>query len=112
VKPENLETMSRRTGLAPQELVALGAYPMHQHTRNRISVACAGLVVVGLGFIAGSIIGDSTFRESDSVRILRIGAALEQSGATSPKFEHVASLLDAGKINEAESIARKLRLNH
>lgn len=82
---------------------------MHQHTRNRISVACAGVIVLALGFVAGSIVGDSTFRESDSVRILRIGAALEQAGATSPKFEHVASLLDAGKIDEAEVIAKKMR---
>jgi hypothetical protein len=108
VKPETLETMSPRTGLAPQELVALGAYPMHQHTRNRISVACAGLVVVALGFIAGAVIGDSTFRESDSVRILRIGAALERAGATVPKFEHVAALVDAGRIEEAEAIAKEM----
>jgi hypothetical protein len=87
---------------------------MHQHTRNRISVACAGVVVLALGFVAGDnaaggIVGDSTFRESDSVRILRIGAALEQAGATSPNFQHVASLLDAGKIDEAEKTARAMR---
>lgn len=82
---------------------------MHQHTRNRISVACAGVVVLALGFVAGGIVGESTFRESDSVRILRIGAALEQAGATTPKFEHVAALVDAGRIDEAEAVAKEMR---
>jgi hypothetical protein len=82
---------------------------MHQHTRNWLSVALAGAACVSFGFIVGSVIGDSTFRESDSVRILRLGATLERAGATKPKFEHVAALVDAGRIGEAEAIAREMR---
>lgn len=81
---------------------------MKQHIINRILFAAAAGSVLALGISVGMAVAHS-MPPTDTVRILRIGAALEQSGAMSHHFEHVGALIDAGRLDEATAVANQRR---
>lgn len=81
---------------------------MHQHTLNRIALATAAASVLVVGIAVGMAAG--RLPKTETVRILRIGAVLEQSGATTQAFEHAGALIDAGLIQDAEKMAQERRM--
>jgi hypothetical protein len=81
---------------------------MQQHTLNRIGLVSATVAIFGLGLALGIAVANS-MPPTDTVRILKIGAALEQSGAMSHHFEHVGALIDSGRMDEATAVAEQRR---
>jgi hypothetical protein len=84
---------------------------MKTPSRNGFTTA----VALSSGFLLG-VLSDRALiapvqAPVETVRILRMGAVLEQCGATSDLFQDAAWLIDNGMAKEAEKKLQQKRLN-